>query len=222
MSMKDIIKKSIVENLAMDISAQQIILVFVVTLFISIYIFQFYKMVKKAGFYSHTFNISMAVISIVTAGIILSMQSNIVISLGMVGALSIVRFRTAIKDPMDLLFLFWSIGTGIICGGGNYLLAVLMAIFVSIAVLVFEFMPKRKAPLLVVINSSETEDEKIIDTLKSNTKHYYEKSRNITGHGVDYVFEVVGSEQGKLGQSLSSVEGVYNVSVLSHDGEVRM
>ena len=119
MSFNDAIKKSVLEGFSYaDLSTTKIMTTLIITFAIALYIFFVYKMVTKSAFYFKSLNISMAIISVVTAGIILAMQSSIVISLGMVGALSIVRFRTAIKDPMDLLFLFWSIGTGIICGAG--------------------------------------------------------------------------------------------------------
>ena len=223
MSMKDVIKKSVLENFVSDdISIYRIVFAFLVTIVISAYIFQIYKIVKKSGFYSHTFNVSMSVISIITAGIILSMQSNIVISLGMVGALSIVRFRTAIKDPMDLLFLFWSIGTGIICGAGSYSIAILLALFTTIGIFSFEMMPKRKGPLLLVINTNKKEAEReILSIIHSDTKKYVEKSRNITKTGVDYVFEIICDDRNGLVNRIAEMEEVINVSLMAHDGEVR-
>ena len=103
----------------------------------------------------------MALVAVITSAIILAMQSSIVISLGMVGALSIVRFRTAIKDPMDLLFLFWSIGTGIICGAGLYKVAVILAVMVTVGILILDMLPVRISPWLLIINadSGEREDE---------------------------------------------------------------
>ena len=98
-----------------QISYKQMVFALFICCIIAAYIFMVYRVVTKTVFYSKTFNITMAMMSVITTGIILGMQSSLVISLGMVGALSIVRFRTAIKDPMDLLFLFWSIGEGIIC-----------------------------------------------------------------------------------------------------------
>lgn len=104
MSYSDMIKNSVLEGFSYaDMSTAKIMVTLIITFMIGIYIFFVYKMVTKSAFYFKSFNISMAIISVVTAGIILAMQSSIVISLGMVGALSIVRFRTAIKDPMDLL-----------------------------------------------------------------------------------------------------------------------
>ena len=129
MSFKDIFKKSFLEGFtAMDISTSKILATLAMVVILSLYIFCIYQVVTRKTFYSKTFNISLAAIAIITASIILAMQSNLVISLGMVGALSIVRFRTAIKDPMDLIFLFWSISIGIICGGGLYEDAVMEAV----------------------------------------------------------------------------------------------
>ena len=104
-------------------------------------------------FYSKNFNISLAVMSLITAAIILAMQSNLVISLGMVGALSIVRFRTAIKDPMDLAFLFWSISIGIICGAGLYEIALVTSVGVTVFILVLDMLPVGKAPICLLYTS---------------------------------------------------------------------
>ena len=139
MNFNDAIKKSVLEGFSYaDMSNAKIFTTLIITFLIAVYIFIVYKKVTKSAFYFKNFNISMAIISVVTAGIILAMQSSIVISLGMVGALSIVRFRTAIKDPMDLLFLFWSIGTGIICGAGLYKIAVILAVLVTIGLLILD------------------------------------------------------------------------------------
>ena len=117
MSTKDILKKSFLQSItSADITPQEIFLVLAIATVLSLYIYFIYKVLTRKTFYNKTFNISLAALALITAGIILTIQSSIVVSLGMVGALSIVRFRTAIKDPMDLVFLFWSISVGIICG----------------------------------------------------------------------------------------------------------
>ena len=111
MSFKDAIRRSVLEGFAnTDMPTSQVVTILAITFAIGIYIYFIYRLVNKSSLYDRSFHIAMAVISVVTAGIIIAMQSSIVISLGMVGALSIVRFRTAVKDSMDLLFLFWSIG----------------------------------------------------------------------------------------------------------------
>ena len=139
MSFQDMFKNSVLEGFtSMDISAGRIMATFVVTCVLACYIFLIYRLMTRKSFYSKGFNVSLAAISVITAAIILAMQSNLVISLGMVGALSIVRFRTAIKDPMDLVFLFWSISIGIICGAGLYEVALLTCLVVTVLVLVLE------------------------------------------------------------------------------------
>ena len=115
MSFSDVIKKSVLEGFTQsDIGTVTIVVTLGVTGLIALYIFAFYRLASRSAFYNRDFNKTLALMPIVTAGIVLAMQSSIVISLGMVGALSIVRFRNAVKDSMDLLYLFWSIGVGII------------------------------------------------------------------------------------------------------------
>ena len=107
-SFKDILKKSFLEGFASsDITAKTVMVALLVTTLIAVYIFVVYKLMCRKTFYSKNFNISLVGVALITAAIIITIQSSVVVSLGMVGALSIVRFRTAVKDPMDLMFLFW-------------------------------------------------------------------------------------------------------------------
>lgn len=164
----------------------------------------------------------MAIMAVVTAGIILAMQSSIVISLGMVGALSIVRFRTAIKDPMDLLFLFWSIGTGIICGAGLYEIAIILAVLVTLSIIFLDAFPIKKAPYLLVVNSTlNDQDEVILNIVKKHSKYYKIKSKNITKMGMDMIIEVRTDYNGTIVNEISKMEEVTSVSLLSYDGELR-
>lgn len=223
MSTKDVIKKSVLEGFSYaDISTTKIMVTLLITFAIGVYIFLVYKLVTKSAFYFKNFNISMAVISVVTAGIILAMQSSIVISLGMVGALSIVRFRTAIKDPMDLLFLFWSIGTGIICGAGLYKIAIILAILVTIGILILDMIPlKTNAYLLIVNGDCGCSDGKISDIAAKYGKLRL-RSKNVNKNGIDMIFEIrfKGNDNGII-EELMKVEGIQNVSLLVHDGEVK-
>ena len=123
----DIFKKSFLEG--MNGSNVTTLLV---TCILAIYNFIVYYVAARRNFYSKSFNISLALIAVITASIILAMQSNVVISLGMVGALSIVRFRTAIKDPTDLMFLFWAISVGIICGAGMFKVAIITSVILTL------------------------------------------------------------------------------------------
>ena len=132
MTFKDVVNSFFSSELLSDLSAEKVFLSLIVTLFLSLWIFIIYRKYVQNEFYSKNFNISLALIPTITTSIILAMQSNLVISLGMVGALSIVRYRTALKNPLDLFFMFWAISVGIVCGAGQYVLATLMSLLVTI------------------------------------------------------------------------------------------
>lgn len=222
MSFKDVLKKSFVEGfMQIDISTSKILATMAITCILAAYIFFIYRLVTRKSFYSKTFAIALSLIAVITAGIILAMQSSIVISLGMVGALSIIRFRTAIKDPLDLVFLFWSISIGIICGAGIYEIALIVSIIVTIGMLILDIIPVGKAPMILIVNCSETEKENnILDTVKKYSKLCKVKSRNISNNNLDIVIELKTDSGMALAREVSEIEKVKNVSLLSHDGEV--
>lgn len=223
MSFSDVIKKSVMEGFSYsDLSTTKIMTTLIITFMIAAYIFTVYRMVTKTAFYYKSFNVSMAIISVVTAGIILAMQSSIVISLGMVGALSIVRFRTAIKEPMDLLFLFWSIGTGIICGAGLYKIAVILAVLVTVGILLLDMLPVRVSPYLLIVNtSSKTVEDDILSAVKEAGGSYKIKSRNLSKNGMDMILEVKTKNDRELVDRISEMPGIREVSLLAHNGEVK-
>ena len=224
MSFTDVIKKSILQGFTnTDIPTIQIVMTLGITFLIALYIFFIYRMVNKTALYDKSFHVSMAIISVITAGIIIAMQSSIVISLGMVGALSIVRFRTAIKNPMDLLFLFWSIGVGIICGAGLFEIALVVSLMVTIGIFFLEFMPDNKKPYLLIINGSRELDEtEVLDCVRKYGKNVKVRSRNMKKNGTDYIIEVHTKQEKELLVELDKIEAISQLSLLSHEGEVRV
>lgn len=205
----------------MDITTGKIAATLFVTALLGLYVFMIYRLVTRKVFYSKTFNISLTALSMITAAIILAMQSNLVISLGMVGALSIIRFRTAIKDPMDLVFLFWSISIGIICGAGLYEVALVTSVAVTVCILVLDLLPVAKAPMMLVVNSSRMEGEtEILDTVHKYAKHYKVKSRNLSKGHLDLVIELRVKDESALVADVASMEGIVSASLIAHDGEV--
>ena len=159
--------------------------------------------------------------SLITAAIILAMQSNLVISLGMVGALSIVRFRTAIKDPMDLVFLFWSISIGIICGAGLYEVALVTSVAVTVFILVLDMIPVSRAPMMLVVNSSKMDDEQtVLDVVGKYAKSYKVKSRNLSKGRLDMVVELRVKDESGLVSEVAALDGMIGASLIAHDGEV--
>ena len=222
MGFKDVFKKSFLEGFtSMDITTGKIAATLIVTALLALYIFAIYRLVTRKVFYSKNFNISLAVMSLITAAIILAMQSNLVISLGMVGALSIVRFRTAIKDPMDLAFLFWSISIGIICGAGLYEIALVTSVGVTVFILVLDMLPVGKAPMMLVVNSSEMNGEKaVLDVVGKYARYYKVKSRNLSKGRLDLVIELKVKEESALVSEVAAQDGMLSASMISHDGEV--
>lgn len=205
----------------MDITTGKIAATLIVTALLALYIFAIYRLVTRKVFYSKNFNISLAVMSLITSAIILAMQSNLVISLGMVGALSIVRFRTAIKDPMDLAFLFWSISIGIICGAGLYEIALVTSVGVTVFILVLDMLPVGKAPMMLVVNSSEMNGEKaVLDVVGKYARYYKVKSRNLSKGRLDLVIELKVKEESALVSEVATLDGMLSASMISHDGEV--
>ena len=177
-------------------------------------------MVTRKTFYSQSFNVSLAGVTVITAAIILVMQSSVVLSLGMVGALSIVRFRTAIKDPLDLMFVFWSISTGIICGAGLAQVAVILAVIITAGVLLLNRIPMTKAPLILVVNCDSADSEKeICSALEKHSAHYNIKSRNMTRTTLDLVVEVRVKDGGRLIKDIANTENVTYATLLTHTGD---
>lgn len=223
MGFNDVIKKSVLEGFSSaDISMIKVAVTLGICFMIAVYTYFIYKYVTKTTFYDRNFNVAMAVISIVVAGIIIAMQSSLIISLGMVGALSIVRFRTAIKEPMDLLFLFWSIGTGIICGAGLYELAIVIALAVTLGILLLQVIPVSASPYLVVINAKDKEMEAgILQIIKKYSPRYKIDSKNVRQTGMDLIIEIRSKSSNSLVDELSVIEGITSVSLLYHDAPVK-
>lgn len=221
MGFSDIFKKSFINGFYnVDIDLPTILLSLAVVCLIALYIFFAYRLLTRRTFYNKNFGIALAALAIITAAIILTIQSSIVISLGMVGALSIVRFRTAIKEPMDLVFLFWAISAGIICGAGLYSLAIITSLVITIAIFVLDLIPVTKAPMLLIVNTGDPDGEDaLLAVVEKYSKYAKVKSRIVTAGQLDMVIEVRVSQESALVKEVSALEGMSSVSLLSHDGE---
>ncbi len=217
----DIFKEAFLEGYASStLTVKSVLVCMLISILISSYIFFVYRVINRNSFYNKNFNMSLPAISIITAAIILTIQSNIVISLGMVGALSIVRFRTAIKDPMDLVFLFWSISVGIICGAGLAIIAVIASLALTVGLLIADKLPIARAPQILLINANtlDSEDD-IMITIKRYCALYKVKARNLTENHLDMAIEVRAKEESKLIRELMEIDKVTSASLVAHDGE---
>ena len=222
MSFSDIFRKSFLDGFqSADINIYTATTAMLITCLLAFYIFLVYRVLTRKTFYSKSFNISLAGIALITSGIILTIQSSIVVSLGMVGALSIVRFRTAVKDPMDLMFLFWSIAVGIICGVGMAEIAVILSLIMTAGIIVLNGLPVAKAPLILVINASDLDaEERIMSVVKKYSAHASVKSRNMTRSTLDLIIELRPGEGSRLIREVLEVSSVASASLMAHDGEV--
>ena len=222
MSFSDVFKKSFLEGfISSDINIVTASMVMLIASCMGVYIFFVYRVLTRKTFYSKTFNISLVAITVITAAVIVTIQSSIVVSLGMVGALSIVRFRTAIKDPMDLVFLFWSIVAGIICGVGMAEIAIVLSIVLTFGIKVLDILPVAKAPMILVINSCDTDAEKrIMEVVSKYARHSTVKSRNMKERNMDMIIELRTAAGSDLLNDILNLDGITSASLMSHDGEV--
>lgn len=222
MSLTEILQNAFLNGYASrEIQVADVLVCLLVTCILAVYLFVVYRMVNKNSFYNKSFNLSLLALAIIIAAIILTIQSNIVVSLGMVGALSIVRFRTAIKDPMDLVFLFWSISVGIICGAGFSVIAVIASVIVSLIILFMSKLPSGKAMEVLIVNSASYEnEEEILDIVKEFCSVYKVKARNLTKDHLDMAIEVSVKEQGQLVKKLMELSQVTSASIVSHEGDI--
>lgn len=221
MTFGDIFKKSFLEGFSgEDISIYTAMIALLIAWLIGIYIFAVYRSLTSRTFYSKSFNISLVAITLITCAIILTIQSSIVVSLGMVGALSIVRFRTAVKEPMDLVFLFWAIAVGIICGVGLAEIAVLLSVILTVAILSLDYFPGTKESLILVVNASDPgAEESVMKIVGEMTKARKVKSRNLSADGISMVIELRSSRGGELVRAVMNIETVTSASLIEHDGD---
>ena len=220
MTFNDIFKSSFLENVS-EFSILDTLIGLAVALVIGLFIFIIYKKTLTGVLYSSGFALTLVGLSLVTTLVIMAVTSNVVLSLGMVGALSIVRFRTAVKDPMDLAFLFWTISVGIICGAGLFEVAVEASILITIVMLLLHFVPNVKPALLLLVNGTDSKIQAELEqVLKDGTRFYKIKSRNMTGTGIDMIVELKTKDEGALMEKVLAIPAVESATLMTHDGEV--
>ena len=223
MSLIDIFRKAFLEGYATsDLNITIMLVCTAITALIALYICVIYKMVNRNAFYDRSFQLSLFGLSIITSMVILTIQSNIVISLGMVGALSIVRFRTAIKNPMDLVFLFWSIATGIICGAGLYFIALPLTLILGIAILLSDEVPGVSRNRILVLDGSYPYDEaQTMGIVKKYAKWYNVRTESVHNDAVNLIIEVRRvKDSPALIRELRQTGAFHDVSLLVQEGTI--
>ncbi len=226
MSVKDVIKNSVYQSLGggAAMSVKTVFLILTAACLIGIYIFLVYKLSSRSAFYSKDLNITMAGMPVVVAAIMIAMQSNLLVSLGMVGALSIVRFRNALKNPLDLLYLFWAISAGIITGVGLYTLALVLSFIMTILLILTERIPGTKAPELLVLRGTDTniDYDSLYQVIRSHCSYYKEKARSTQNGETELIIEIRTKEKESLLQEIGGKNVFSQINCITHDGELRV
>lgn len=217
----DILKKSFLESFeGGGITIQVVAVSIAITVVLSLYLFLAYRFLGRKSFYNMSFNLSLVGMTVATAAIVLAIQSNLVLSLGMVGALSIVRYRSAVKDPMDLFFLFWGVAIGIMCGAQQYVLAIGVSLVLTVLLYVLSLLPVLRVPYVLVVNGKRQDMEMIQQCVATYCKYYKVRSSYISEDGkLRMIVEMKTGDQDELLQELSGHEGI-SVSFLTYEGDI--
>lgn len=190
MTFKDIFKSSFLETMT-SVSILDMAVALVLAFALGLFIFLVYKKTFQGVMYSSSFGVTLIALTMITTIVILAVTSNVVLSLGMVGALSIVRFRTAIKEPLDIAFLFWSIGAGIVLAAGMIPLAVIGSVIIGVILLVFVNRKSHVNPYIVVIRCENNESEMLAKQfLTSKTEHCVVKSKSAQRGEIELNIEI--------------------------------
>lgn len=217
----DIFKSSFVDKMT-SISFLDMFIAMILSFAVGLFIMQVYKKTFKGVMYSSTFAMSLLALTLITTLIILGVTSNVVLSLGMVGALSIVRFRSAIKEPMDIAFLFWSISEGIVLGAGLIPLAILGAVFIGIVMVLFANKKITDNPYILVVNcKNDISENSVLNILSKNVNKYCVKSKTISpSNGIEMTIEVkLKNITTSFVNEVSKIEGVSNAVLVSYNGD---
>ena len=202
-----------------SVNTSTILSVLLMVAILAIYEFFVYRLVSHRSFYNKSFNITTAVLPFFISTIILCLQSNLVITLGTIGALAIIRFRTSVKDPVDMLYLLWSVFIGIICGCQLFEVGVLTSLGVTIVLLILEHVNFGRKPYVLIVRSNEDVEKELTDMFKSKKISHKFKSRNFTSKGFDYAIELTYKNVQELNSELSKNERIGKYSIIEYDAD---
>ncbi len=216
MSFNDIFKSSFLESIS-EFSVTDTLIGLAFALAIGLFIFVIYKKTLTGVMYSSGFALTLVGLSLVTTLVIMAVTSNVVLSLGMVGALSIVRFRAAIKEPVEIVFLFWSLAAGIVIGAGMIPLAVIGSAIIGVILLLFANRKLHESPYLLVVNCADEDAEKAaLDIVGKSTKHCLVKAKTVNASGIELTAELR-TRDGETAflNELTRLPGIGNATLVS-------
>ncbi|MBO4493404.1 MAG: DUF4956 domain-containing protein [Ruminococcus sp.] len=220
MEMKELLKSNFLDNIT-SVSILDMAVALILAFGLGIFIFLVYKKTYSGVMYSSSFGTTLVALTMITTVVILAVTSNVVLSLGMVGALSIVRFRTAIKEPLDIAFLFWSIAVGIVLAAGMIPLAIIGSVIIGVILLVFVNRKSSSNPYIVVVRCDGHESEKKAKSfLDSKTDRCVVKSKTAQKGSVELNMEIrLKEDNTDFVNALADIEGVSSAVLVSYNGD---
>ena len=220
MTFSDIFKSNFLANVT-SVTLLDMFLALALSFGIGLFIFLIYKKTYAGVMYSSSFGVTLIAMTMISTFIILAVTSNVVLSLGMVGALSIVRFRTAIKEPMDIAFLFWSIAAGIVLAAGMIPLAVIGSVIIGIIILVFANRKAHTNPYIVVLQCDNSDSEKAAAAfLKEHTNRMIVKSKSVQKGAIELNLEIrLKDGTTDFINDLAELDGVRSAVLVSYNGD---
>lgn len=220
MSFNDVFKSSFMESVS-EFSVVDILIGMLFALIIGLFIFVVYQKTFNGVMYSSGFALSLVGLSLVTTLVIMAVTSNVVLSLGMVGALSIVRFRAAIKEPIEIVYLFWSIAAGTVIGAGMIPLAVIGSAIIGLILIVFANRKVHENPYILIFNCvNEKSEEEALAMAGKAVKRFMIKSKTVTAGGIELTAEIrLKDTATSFVNRLHDLDGVSNVTLVSYNGE---
>ena len=220
MTFNDIFKTSFLDNVG-SVTILDMVIALVLAFATGLFIFFIYKKTYSGVMYSSSFGVTLLALTMITTLVILAVTSNVVLSLGMVGALSIVRFRTAIKEPLDIAFLFWAIAAGIVLAAGLIPLAVIGSIIIGLIILLFANRKSHANPYIVVIRCVDSGSERLAsEYLRSRTRKCVVKSKTVRKGEIELNLEVrLTDDNTDFINELSELEGVESAVLVSYNGD---
>lgn len=220
MTFSDIFKSSFLESVT-EFSALDTVIGLIFALVVGLFIFLVYKKTFSGIMYSTGFAMSLVGLSLVTTLVIMAVTSNVVLSLGMVGALSIVRFRSAIKEPMEIVFLFWALAAGIVIGAGMIPLAVIGSVVIGVILILFSSSKFHKTPYILIVEcDDEKAEENALNIIGKSVDKYVVKSKSVNASGIELTAEIrVKNEATAFVNRINDINGVSGATLVTFNGD---
>lgn len=220
MSKKELLYYLMENNVSIPIT--QIIIGMMMTVLLSLFVYWVYKKTYSGVMYSKSFNMTIILVSLITSMVMMIIGSNLALSLGMVGALSIIRFRTAVKDSKDIGFLFWAIGIGLACGTGIYVVGIICSAVIAIVLFLLDRGIYDNSCYLIIVKGENIDFNKVEEIISKGVKRYKLRMKNSTPDNVEATYEIrlIRNKEPEILDALKEIEEIKNINIVSYNGEI--